>query len=249
MTSAALTNAGGGAGGAGGRPSLVHAWLELLKPPTAKGSLTPGPFCGRIDFQFNPKELTVTKAAKWVRDNQKKSKSAGVPEYRGPDPSKLSLEMYLAATDAKDQSVVETVEKLFSCCVPHPDSQQKKKEAPPLVIFHWGEMSGLFVGFIASVAVKYTLFTPSGRPIRATATVSIEEMAKQPDKQNPTSGGTAVQTTHTVVIGDTLTAVAYREYGDPNMWRGLAEHNAIDDPMRLRPGTALLIPAVEDLRN
>lgn len=246
MTSAMLSAAGGGSGGAGGRPSLVHACLELLKPPTAKGSLTPGAPDGTIKFQFNPKELTLSKAAKWIRESNKKSKGAGVPEYKGPDPGKLSLEMFLVAMEDDPQSVVKTVEMLFKCCVPHPDSEQKKKESPPWVRFSWGQIKG-FVGYIASVSVKYTLFTPAGLPIRATATVNLEEMAKEPGKQNPTSGASSVHTTHTVVAGDTVTAIAYREYGDPNMWRAIAEHNAIDDPMRLRPGAALLIPAAEDL--
>ena len=244
---AAVAAPTGGANGAGDRPSLVHARLVLHKPPMAKGSLDPGPEYGKIEFQFNPKELTVSKAAKWVRDTSKKSKNAGVPEFKGAEPSKLSLEMFLAATSADDDSVAQAVKTLFSCCVPHPDSTKKKKESPPWVQFEWGELKDMFFGYIASVSVKYTLFTPSGRPIRATATVNLEEMAKEPGKQNPTSGATSAHATHTLIAGDTLTAIAYSEYGDPNMWRVLAEHNRIDDPMRLRPGVTLLIPAAEDL--
>ena len=52
---------------------------------------------------------------------------------------------------------------------------------------------------------------------------------------------------HTVVAGDTLASLAYREYGDPTLWRPLAAFNGIDDPLRLPPGATLLLPAVEDL--
>jgi nucleoid-associated protein YgaU len=100
---------------------------------------------------------------------------------------------------------------------------------------------------VSSVSVKYTLFTPGGLPIRATATVNIEEIAGEQQGQNPTSGGLAARSVHTVVAGDTLQSIAWREYGDPNLWRPIAERNGVDDPMRLPAGTALLIPAAEEL--
>uniref|UniRef100_UPI0036F1D924 LysM peptidoglycan-binding domain-containing protein n=1 Tax=Fodinicola feengrottensis TaxID=435914 RepID=UPI0036F1D924 len=65
--------------------------------------------------------------------------------------------------------------------------------------------------------------------------------------QNPTSGSLAGRDVHTTTIGDTLASVAYSAYGNPELWRDLAEANNIDNPMALRPGTRLLIPALEDL--
>ena len=37
-----------------------------------------------------------------------------------------------------------------------------------------------------------------------------------------------------------------REYRDPNKWRALAEANNIDDPMRVKPGTVLIVPDRRD---
>jgi hypothetical protein len=31
------------------------------------------------------------------------------------------------------------------------------------------------------------------------------------------------------------------------MWRALARYNEIDDPLRLLPGSAVLIPSIDDL--
>ena len=42
--------------------------------------------------------------------------------------------------------------------------------------------------------------------------------------------------------GDTLASIAFQEYKDPNKWRALAESNNIDDPMRLKEGTVLIVP-------
>jgi nucleoid-associated protein YgaU len=44
------------------------------------------------------------------------------------------------------------------------------------------------------------------------------------------------------VQGDTLTSVAQQEYGDPGLWRALADANGVDDPMRLPAGARLLVP-------
>jgi nucleoid-associated protein YgaU len=230
----------------GGRPKLEHAFLELRDPPVDKGSLQPGPQRGRIDFQFNPKELSVGKSAKWSRDAQKGSKKSGVPEFKGADPSKVTLEMFLDATDKMDDKVVQTVEELFRCCVPTDESHDKKKGSPPWVVFHWGGLTG-FTSYVSSVQVKYVLFTPGGMPVRATATVTLEEISGEQPGQNPTSGGPAARRVHRVVAGDTLASIAWREYGDPAMWRALADRNGIDDPMRLRPGGSLLVPAADEL--
>ncbi len=237
----------GSAAQAGGRPKLMHAFLELRDPPVDKGSLQPGARRGQIEFQFNPKELSVSKSAKWNREAQKGSKKAGVPEFKGADPSKLTLEMFLDASEKQDDKVVKTVEQLFACCVPTDESHDQKKGSPPWVIFHWGGLTG-FVAYVSSVAVKYTLFTAGGLPIRGVATVTIEEIAAEVPKQNPTSGSRTARKVHTVVAGDTLASIAWREYGDPTRWRTIARANEIDDPMRLRAGAALFVPAPEEVR-
>jgi hypothetical protein len=241
---------GGGAaagGAAGERPKVEHATLKLHEPSPDGSLTTPGPEIGSIEFQFNPKELTLGKSASWARDTAKGNPSSGPPQYNGPQPSKLTLELFFDASDTQDNSVVKRVEKLFECCVPTDASLVKKKESPPWVLFRWGGLTG-FLAYISSVSVKYTLFTSSGVPVRATCTVTLEELAGQTPKQNPTSGGLVPNRVHVLTAGDTLAGVAYAEYGDPTLWREVARANEIDDPMRLRPGTRLLLPAAEEVR-
>ncbi len=238
--SATSVSSSGGSGA-----SLVHAFLELREPGT-KGSTTPGPPIGKVDFQFNPKELSLTKTAKWERNTSRNKKSAGVPEFQGAEPASMTLEMFFDASAKQDNSAVDAVDKLFRCCVPTDKTQQNQLGVPPWVVFHWGSVSG-FTAYIASVAAKFTLFTGGGVPIRATATVTLKEIAAEPAKQNPTSGGRISHRSHTLVDGDTLPSVAYQEYGDPTLWRVIAEENGVDDPMRLTPGTTLLVPAANEI--
>jgi hypothetical protein len=243
-----FTAAGSAPPSSGGAPSnLQHAYLELREPPLGGGTASPGnEVLGKIEFQFNPKELSLSKNATWKRDAQRNAKRSGPPEFTGSAPSRLTLEMFFDATDTMGDKVVKAVDQLFACCVPTEKSRQDKKGSPPWVIFHWGGLTS-FSAYVSGVTAKYTLFTPSGTPVRALCTVTLEEISGEQGGQNPTSGALAARDAHVVVVGDTLHLIAYRAYGDPQLWRAIATANRIDQPMRLRPGTRLLIPALDDV--
>jgi nucleoid-associated protein YgaU len=240
----ALSSAGAGRSGGG---STAKATLQLYAAkPASAGGAELASMLGSIQFQFNPKELSIQKSARWERKPSRNSKKASPPEFKGADPCKLTLEMFFDASDTEVGSVVEPVEELFRCCVPTDDTVRNKKGSPPLVQLNWGTIVS-FPAFITSVQAKYTLFSADGTPIRATCTVSMEEMPVDPPGQNPTSGALSAHAVHTVISGDSLASIAYREYGDPSMWRPLAWANNIDDPMRLPVGTTLIVPAASEL--
>lgn len=226
----------------------AQAQLLLYDPSPAPGGVGDlGARRGSVPFQFNPKEVTITKSVNWGRKTTKGSKSAGPPEFIGPEPSKMTLEMFFDATDTRDGKVVDAVEALLSCCVATEKSDEKKKPTPPLVVLRWGSLSS-FPAFVRSVSAKFTLFSSDGTPIRAVCSVSLEEMPGQNfPKQNPTSGSQDVRRVHHTIAGDTLASVGYAEYGDPAAWRALAAFNEIDDPLRVRTGTVLLLPSPEEL--
>ena len=89
------------------------------------------------------------------------------------------------------------------------------------------------------------MFKPDGTPLRATVDVTLVEVPNEPAGQNPTSGALAGYRTTIVGDGDSLHSIAYREYGNPTLWRGLAVANAIDDPLAVASGATLLIPPRE----
>lgn len=230
------------------RPQLARAALIVydLQPSGNGTDAKVGAKTDEITFQFNPKEVTIQKSAKWERKSAATAKKAAPPEFKGSEPCKLTLEMFFDASGTHDASVVTIVEKLFACCVPTAKSASSAKPTPPLVALQWGQITS-FTAFVTSVSAKYTLFSADGTPIRALCSVSLEEMPVDPGKQNPTSGGLAVRRAHTMVDGDTLASVAYAEYGDPTTWRRLAAYNGIDDPLRVPAGTRLLLPSAADL--
>ena len=254
MSSAiALVHGGGGGAlsppspsGDGSRPQVQRASLKLYDSSPATGGRKLEGSLGSIDFQFNPKEVTIAKSAKWESKPASGAKKASPPQFTGPDPCKLTLEMFFDATAKHDGSVVAAVEKLFGCCVATEKTAANDKPVPPLVVFTWGQITS-FPAYVTSVSAKYTLFSADGTPIRAVCSVSLQEMPGEKGKQNPTSGALAVRSIHTMVVGDSLASVAYSEYGDPTMWRALANFNRIDDPMRIPLGSVLMLPSAAEL--
>ena len=223
-----------------------RAHLEMYESSPTTGGRKLDAQIGKIDFQFNPKELTIAKTVKWESKAGTGAKKAAPPEFKGPEPGKLTLEMFFDATAKHDGSVVAAVEKLFSCCVATEKTHANDKPMPPLVKFVWGGITS-FPAYVTSVSVKYTLFTPQGVPIRAVCTVSLQEMPGEKGKQNPTSGSLATRSMHRVIFGDTLASVAYHEYGDPTLWRRLGYFNKVDDPLRIPLGSVLMLPSAAEL--
>lgn len=221
------------------------AFLELFEGQGASGAAgLKGGKGKKIQFQFNPKELQIVKTAKWETKPSKGKTKAPPPEYIGLQPASMTLEMFLDAYDNDGRDVSKQIQDLVDACNPTTSSESGAKPQPPGVIFGWDRV--YFCGYIESVTAKYTRFTHEGKPIRAVCTIALKEFPKDKDKQNPTSGGLAALGSRQVIAGETLPGIAYLEYGDPNLWRAIAEVNNIDNPMLLPPGTRLRIPASTD---
>jgi nucleoid-associated protein YgaU len=219
---------------------LEKAYIKLKQPPASGGGEL-----GQVTFQFNPKEYTVQKSASWESKPAKGAKTTSMPEFKGAEPRSMTIEIFLDAGDSESGDISKDIETLFKCCTPLDKSVGQNKPSPPFVVFGWGPKVS-FDAFVKKVSAKYTLFKPDGTPARAVCSVDLQEVAKEPGKQNPTSGGLATLRTHTVVAGDSLPSIAYREYGTAKFWRAIAEANHIDDPLRVGTGTTLRIPPAEE---
>lgn len=65
-------------------------------------------------------------------------------------------------------------------------------------------------------------------------------------KSMPTKEAASVETTYTVVAGDSLSKIAKRQYGDAGKWRAIYEANRdlIKNPDLIHPGWVLKIPTL-----
>jgi hypothetical protein len=208
----------------------------------AKAVLEARELNAQLTCQFNPREYVVGKSATWMRTPVRGAESAPMPEFVGTNPRTLQMELFFDQWESGSGDVSTDVETLLAWTNPTQDSINANKPNPPIVVFQWGSKS-LFDAFVKSVNARFTMFRGDGTPVRAHVTAVFEEVPSEPGRQNPTSGGRRGRRLHTVQPGDTLHAIAYREYGDPTLWRGLAYENGIGNPLApLAPGSTLLVP-------
>lgn len=197
----------------------------------------------RVSFMFNPRTYTIEKSAEWIRYPDTSAFNAAVPQFRGTAPRSMTVDVLLDATYTNGD-ISSDVDLLFSCCKPTMVSLLMKTPSPPFVIFGWGATLG-FLSYMENVRAEYTLFKQDGTPLRANCSLTMREIPMPTPSQNPTSGGTA-RRTRTVVAGDTLQSISFKEYGKATYWRAIADLNGIDDPTRIGNGTTLLIPPLSE---
>ncbi|GAA0228407.1 peptidase M23 [Cryptosporangium japonicum] len=228
----------------GRNASLVKAKLTINRPPAGVGGRL-----AEVEFQFNPSQLQMSRSASWHTQPAVAYTKGATPEFAGVSPATLEVEVFLDASDRPTGSKVQQqVDRLLSCCEVEPQSIAAKKPAPPWVRFSWGSFTTVgFAANVQSVNATYTLFSSTGEPLRAACQLSLTEIPLPTKGQNPTSGARSATRVHRVVAGDSLASVAWREYGDPTLWRAVARANDIDDPMRLTIGSELLLPSAGEI--
>ncbi|NGO75956.1 peptidoglycan-binding protein [Streptomyces sp. YC504] len=222
--------------------ALVSALVEILD----RDAVDPGRGLTRfIPVQFNPTEYTLSKGAQ-IAEIAIPGLDAPVLQFIRGQSRTLKVDLFFDTTQSgmDDGGVdVRTLTNGFAELV----RIQPKTHAPPRIRITWG--AGLsFKAIVEAVDQKFTLFTPGGVPLRATLSVAMREyrtLEEQLAELNLQS--TDHTRTRVTAERDTLSSIAYEEYGDPRDWRLLADANpAIDDPTAPPVGTRIVVPAVQD---
>jgi hypothetical protein len=231
---------------AGSAASAVGEALGLIKPKKAKLRIVGPPWPAKgpreIECMFNPTEYSLQQSAT-IKANKTPVRPGGTPHYGGADPMNLSMSLFFDDYASTKGDVTPKITDLLNWTKPI-----EGVACAPLVQFDWGGNPQLknFKGFLNKVNVTYTVFRKDGTPVQAKVDIGIQGQPVLPDGTNPTSHAAKSRRTHTMIEGDTLQSVAFDELGKPTYWRAIAELNGIDDPLRLSPGTVLLIPSVAD---
>ncbi len=195
----------------------------------------------KVDCQFNPKEYTITKGVKWIYKSAD-GKDLPDPEFAGGEAQDFTVDLIFDSTDTGNDvrdkySQLLTMAKIDSANA----NTVTGKGEPPECQFQWGNYLS-FKGVIKSVSQNFVLFKGDGTPLRAKVKVTFSETAQVTQGQNPTTR-TQYRKVWVVREGETLSWIAYKEYGDPNQWRFIAETNNLDNPLDLHPGQVLkLVP-------
>lgn len=114
---------------------------------------------------------------------------------------------------------------------------------PPLCEFVWGPLS--FRGVVANVNQTYTMFMEDGMPVRAKLDVTFKSVLNVADSKKQAPFESPDRTKRRVVRQNVqLWELAWEEYGDPSMWRVIARENGLLNPLDLKPGQVLKLPAL-----
>ncbi len=213
-------------------PAPAKAYLQ-----TEKGT--------RIDCQFNPAELSISKSNSW---QAKGGKGKNTPRLKFQEGQSGTMSMSLTLDTTHDGSpVTRHTQALLELMEVDPDlagsSKKSNSARPPWVRFHWGDLHS-FKAIVDRLQIKFTYFSSSGSPLRAKVDVTLKQYEDERawGPQNPTSGTPTPHRIHTVQPGETLDRIAATHYGDANRWRLIAGTNTVIDPLVLPPGLALVIP-------
>lgn len=194
---------------------------------------------------FNPATLTVALSNLW-RGDETPGKSAPDLYFAGSASGTFDTELVFDTTDT-GTAVTSYTAKLVKVMRIDPTlpgfDPDRNRGRPPWIRFHWGDLHS-FKSVVERLQLSFTYFAADGTPLRARASITLRQYEDDPTwaPQNPTSGTPHPHRVHVVRAGETLDRLAARYYGDPTIWRVIADANGVEDPFRLPPGLSLDIP-------
>lgn len=189
-----------------------------------------------ISVLFNPTDYSVDRSSHYA-SMPVPGLSTPILQYIRGEAQVLHLELFLDRVDGN--SDIETDLDALRAFV----QIDGELHAPPVAEFAWGKFK--FTGVVVSLREKLTLFSEDGRVLRARVTLSLKSY-KSAEVQRRELKLSSPDRTHTRILreGETLAHIAYEVYGDPRLWRPIADANGITRPRAIAPGTPLRIPAL-----
>lgn len=211
--------------GSGG--SLERAEIEILNGKN-EGDI--------IECKFNPPEYTTRKELNYG-ELQATGSGASVQQFVDGSAERLTMELFFDTSEQQEDVRDEYVGDFDKLTEVDPELH-----APPICQFVWGK--GLvFTALVEQLDKTFTMFLPSGVPVRARVEVTFTEYKTSEYHQSEISPESTDKTkAWTVTEGDTLWLIAAREYGDPTHWHTIAEANNIRNPRSLETGQELELP-------
>jgi hypothetical protein len=196
----------------------------------------------RIPVLFNPTEYSIERANAY-KATAILGLSSPLLQFINGEADQLSMELFLEDyTDpASDptQSVAGRLKTLAGLLL-----IDASLHAPPPVQFVWGKLR--FDAVIEKLGRKITMFQPDGTPARATVSVAFKEYRTlQTQLREPRRESADKSKRRQLDASDALWLLASREYGDPALWRVIAQASDLDDPLDIEPGTWLSVPPLE----
>ncbi|KAB2951952.1 hypothetical protein F9B85_10360 [Heliorestis acidaminivorans] len=129
-----------------------------------------------LTVQINPNKLTITDGVSYgesVDLFKRKPRTLPTEQYLSHQARELKVELLFDTyTSPKTEDEKEDVKKVyinkFTKLLTNNDARK-----PPRVFFSWGSIQ--FMGLVTNLTYTYTMFTRSGKPVRATMDLTLKE--------------------------------------------------------------------------
>lgn len=202
-----------------------------------------------IEVLFNPSEYQLTDGSSY---SEKKIPGLDGPiiQYISGDATELSLSLFLDTYVPKSTSLISfgptkesTDVSVITKQIADATSIDGSMHRPPKVTFKWGSLN--FEGVITKMNHTYTMFTEKGMPVRAKVSLTFKSLISPKDTKRKSPFESPDRTKYrTLRQGTGLWDIANMEYGDPDMWKVIARENGILNPLDVRPGQVVKLPAL-----
>lgn len=202
-----------------------------------------------IEVLFNPSEYQLTDGSSY---SEKKIPGLDGPiiQYISGDATELSLSLFLDTYVPKSTSLISfgppkesTDVSIITKQIADATSIDGSMHRPPKVTFKWGSLN--FEGVVTKMNHTYTMFTEKGMPVRAKVSLTFKSLISPRDTKRKSPFESPDRTKYrTLRQSMGLWDIANMEYGDPDMWKVIARENGILNPLDVRPGQVVKLPAL-----
>lgn len=221
-------------------PQLAKAQLVQIDTADPPNEINPDK---TVTVQFNPETLKVA-FANQLQTPSGAGDQAGTPSrlFVGAGTTKLSVQLWFDVTapqqGAPENDVRKLTQKVAYFITPLPDAEDRTKLVPPAVRFLWGSFQ--FDGMVESLEESLELFSPEGRPLRASVTLGLsqQKITRFAFRGDNGGGPPGTRPLTPAPEGSTVQGLAASQ-GKGADWQGIAAANGIENPRRLEPGQPL----------
>jgi hypothetical protein len=190
-----------------------------------------------VKVLFNPAEYSIEKSNQFS-NTAVPGLQAPVTTFVSGNAQTLTMDLFFDSYE-KGEDVRKYTGKITSLL-----DIDRGIHAPPVCKFMWGKLE--FKAVLERVTQRFTMFMETGIPVRATLNVTFKEYKTISEQLQSPPRQSADRTKRSIIRqGDSLWLIADREYGDPGLWRVIAEANNIDQPAKLETGKEIIVPSLE----
>lgn len=195
----------------------------------------------KFTAMLNPTTLKRSQSINYD-ETEVQGKAAATPRFKSVGNDTISFSLLLDGTGVVDPStskisVSDRIDTLNGIIYKYVGDEHQ----PYLVRVLWGTF--IFFGRLTTLSIDYTLFKPSGDPLRAKidlsflGAMSAKEESLEAKRSSP-------DLTHELLFraGDSLPLLCHRIYGDSAYYTTVARYNNLLNFRDIPPGTTIFFP-------